>query len=266
MVVIWVAFAQIAAAQPAINYPTFLFNSPFQKNGSANGVMFNSLLLNDGSVANQNGSIFVNTPQDLTQSFTANFTFHISNNTGPGGIAFIIEGDSRGATALGGGGQQIGYGDGQLLGGNAIQHSLALVYSTYSNSDQFQLFTNTSNSNFDTLGTALATQTGSESLYNVFYPSVTLNYESPDLTYPTGAVTVLLNGNSIGMNNVSLPASLTTLDAGSTGYFGFSATNATNPPQIAVNSLVVTGVPEPASVGLLLGGAVTVKRRRARRA
>ena len=265
MLVVILSGVRLASAQPAINYPTFLFNAPFQKNGDAKGVMYSTLLLNDGSAPNQNGSIFVNTPQDLTQSFTAQYSFLMADSgygpgSGPGGISFVIEGDARGATALGGAGQQLGYGDGQALNNNAIQHSLALTYNSYGGADQFQLFTNTTNANFNTLSTPLATQTGSENLYDVFYPTVTLNYQAPDLAFPDGAVTVLLNGNSIG-----LPAPLTSLDAGSTGYFGFTATNgATDSPQIAVTSLVVTGVPEPALACMLATGASLLIRRRKR--
>ena len=259
---------RIATAQPNINYPTFLFNAPFQTNGNGKGVMFSTLLLNDGSAANQNGSIFVNTPQDLTQSFTAQYSFLMADSqygpgSGPGGMACGIEGDSRGDTALGGSGQQLGYGDGQALNNNAIQHSLALTYNSYGGADQFQLFANTNNSNFNTLTSPLATQTGSENLYDVFYPSVTLNYQAPDLTYPNGAVTVLLNGNSIGLDNVSLPQSLASLAGGSTGYFGFTATNgSTNSPQIAVASLVATGIPEPGSLCTLSVAASLLLRRR----
>jgi Bacterial lectin len=268
MMAVLLSGIRIATAQPNIYYPTFLFNAPFQTNGNGKGVMYSTLLLNDGSAANQNGSIFVNTPQDLTQSFTAQYSFLMADSqygsgSGPGGIAFVIEGDSRGDTALGGGGQQLGYGDGQALNNNAIQNSLALTYNSYGGADQFQLFANTSNSNFNTLTSPLATQTGSENLYDVYYPSVTLDYQAPDLTYPNGAVTVLLNGNSIGLNNVSLPASLTSLAGGSTGYFGFTATNGSpDSPQIAVTSLVATGVPEPGSLCILSVGASLLLRRR----
>jgi hypothetical protein len=263
------ATSRFASAQPAINYPTFLFNAPFQSNGNGKGVMYSSLLLDDASSANQNSSIFVNTPQDLTQSFTAQYSFYMAdsqygNGSGPGGIAFVIENDPRGDTALGGGGQQIGYGDGQALTNKAIQNSLALVYNTFGGADQFQLFANTNNANLNTLTAAFATQTGSENLYDTYYPSVTFDYQAPDLTYPNGAVTVLLDGNSIGLNDVSLPASLTSLDGGGTGYFGFTATNgSTDSPQIGVESLVATGVPEPASISIVfIAGTLLLRHRR----
>lgn len=267
-----------ARAVPSINYPNFLFNSPFQDNGNALGVNFDTLLMTtDG---NQNSSTFVNTAQDLTQSFTAQYGFyigsgyfylgnHLTDGSGPGGVAFVIQGDPRGPAALGGGNNQIGYGDGQANAGQAIQDSLALVYSTFGGSDQFELFTNTTNANFNAAGAPLATQTGSENLSNLFSQMITVNYQAPDVPYPNGAVTVLLNGGSIGLDNIALPASLTSLAGGNTGYFGFTAstggTTGTG-PQSYISSLVVgapISVPEPASIFLLpFGAGLLLMRRR----
>jgi hypothetical protein len=70
---------------------------------------------------------------------------------------------------------------------------------------------------------------------------LTVNYEAPDISFPNGALTVLLNGNPIGLNNVALPASLSSLAGSNMGYFGFTASTggATGTgPEIYVGSLV----------------------------
>ena len=99
---------------------------------------------------------------------------------------------------------------------------------------------------------------------------MTVNYEAPDISFPNGALTVLLNGNPIGLNNVALPASLSSVAGSNTGYFGFTASTgcATGTgPEIYVGSLVAgPPVPEPAT-GLLIGiaGIALLRRRRAHR-
>jgi hypothetical protein len=260
-------------AQPNINWPTFLFNGPFQDNGSALGVNAGALLLTYD--ANQVGSTYVIAPQDVTQSFVANYSIYmgagyhnnvVTSGTGPGGIALVIGNDARGAAALGGGGNQIGFGDGVALSGAAIQHTLALTYSTFGGLDQFQLMDNTTNANYDVTSVPIATQSGSENLSGVV-SQVTLNYESPDINFANGAISVLLNGNSIGMNNIPLPASLTTIANGNNAEFGFTASAGGVPgtgPAIQVPSLEVTGVPEPGVVGILgvTAAGVLVRRRR----
>jgi hypothetical protein len=265
------SLAPSAMAQPSINYPAFLFNSPFQDNGNARGVNFSTLLMTTD--AGQTSSTFVIAPQDVTQSFAANFNFYMgpggvfnsSTGTGPGGLAFVIQGDPRGATALGNGQTQLGYGDGVANTGQAILNSLALTYTTFAGTDQFELFANTSNTNFNATGIPLAVQTGSENLSNLL-TQVTLDYQAPDITYPDGAVTVLLNGNSIGMNNVGLPASLATLAGGSNAIFGFTASTGGaigTGPYIEINSLVAGAVPEPCTAAILVVGAgVAVMGRR----
>jgi hypothetical protein len=182
--------------------------------------------------------------------------FNSSTGTGPGGLAFVIQGDPRGATALGNGQTQLGYGDGVANTGQAIVDSLAVTYTTFAGTDQFELFANTNNTNFNATGIPLAVQTGSENLTNLL-TQVTLDYLAPDFTYPNGAVTVLLNGNSIGMDNVALPASLVSLTGGSNALFGFTASTGGaigTGPYIEINSLVAGAVPEPCTAAILLVG------------
>jgi fibronectin-binding autotransporter adhesin len=57
-------------------------------------------------------SAFLNTPQSIaigSTGFTASFTYTPSGTIGADGVAFILQNDSRGPSALGGGGGQLGY-------------------------------------------------------------------------------------------------------------------------------------------------------------
>jgi hypothetical protein len=257
-----------ALAQPSIYYyPSFAFYGPFTFSGNSGLVVAGTIPMINGT--NQNGSVFVTAPQDVTQSFTAQYTFFLQNPTGAtpnggDGLAFVIQGD--GPAALGGGGTQLGYGDGVALAGHAIQKSLAVALTT-GTTNQFELFANTNNSNLDVPSAAFATQTGSEGDITNVPNIVTVTYDAPGLPDPTGTLSVLFNGNSIGLNNVPLPASLQSLVGGPTGYFGFtSSSDATNGSAINIENFVAgPPVPEPSTLGVLAIGGIALLKRRPRR-
>jgi PEP-CTERM motif len=259
-----------ASAVPSIYYyPYFAFYGPFTFNGVSGLVVANTIPMING--VNQNGSVFVTASQDVTQSFTAQYTFSLSNPTGDtpnggDGLAFVIEGDSRGPSALGAGGAQLGYGDNG--GGAAIQNSLAVAFISGA-TNQFELFANTGNTNLDVNSAAFAVQSGSEGdLTNYANPNiVTVNYTAPGIPDPTGLLTVLFDGNSIGLNNVALPASLTSLVGGSTGYFRFSSSSdASNGSDIAIENFIAGApTPEPGSLALLAVGGLGLTFKRTRR-
>ena len=257
-----------ASAVPSIYfYPYFLFNAPFTFNGSSGPVTADTIPMINGT--NQKGSFFVTAPQDVTQSFSAQYTFYIQNITGDtpnggDGVAFVIEGDSHGPSALGAGGTQLGYGDNG--GGSAIQNSLAVACITGA-TNQIELFANTNNANLNVASSAFATQTGNVGNLTTNPNIVTVNYTAPGIPDPTGLLTVLFDGNSIGLDNVTLPMSLQSLIGGPTGYFGFSSSSdANNGAQIAIENIVAGALPEPGSLGLLAAGAMGLALRRRRTA
>ena len=118
--------ARPALAVPSINYPSFAVNAPFTMNGGAPGVAFGTLLRTTNS--NQTRAIVVNASQDLTQSYSVQYSFWMgagnyntySPGTAAGGLAFVIQGDPRTTTALGGASSQLGYGDPTLTQGNCM--------------------------------------------------------------------------------------------------------------------------------------------------
>lgn len=91
---------------------------------------WNTLLLT--SDADQKGSMWYNTPQNVSGGFTTTIGFYIwgGPTTGiPGdGFALVLHNDPRGTAALGGGGGDLGYGNGELTG---IANSLAIEFDTF---------------------------------------------------------------------------------------------------------------------------------------
>jgi hypothetical protein len=256
-----------AYAQPSINfYPMFLINGPLAFNGNSGLVTGGAVPMINGT--NQKGSFWVRAPQDVTQSFSAQFDFFLQNAVGASpnggdGLAFVIQGDPRGLTALGAGGAQIGYGDSS--GGNAILGSLGVAILT-GGTDQIKLYTNTNNMNLDLITSPLATQAGTLGNIDNAFSIVNVNYTAPNITYPNGALSVLFDGSSIGLNNVALPASLQSLVGGPTGLFGFtSASDATNGSNIQIMNFTAGAVPEPASLGIACLGGIALLKRRPRR-
>jgi hypothetical protein len=115
-------FAAVPAAVSAqgFNFPNFANTAGLTLNGSAtqNGA---SLQLTD-LVANQTGSVWVSTPQTVTNGFRTEFSFRINGNAE--GFAFVLHGAADADLALGGSYWGLGYGNG--LGVQGIPNSLAV--------------------------------------------------------------------------------------------------------------------------------------------
>jgi hypothetical protein len=86
------------------------------------------------STTGQAGAAWAGTQQSVTSGFSTTFQFQITadaaNNTLADGLAFVIQADTRGASALGGDGGDIGYA-GTTTG---ITNSLAVEFDTYDDS------------------------------------------------------------------------------------------------------------------------------------
>lgn len=121
-----------ASAKADFSY-SFGFGMPPQivTNGSTQfHTEWNTLLLTND--VDQKSSMWYDTPQNVSGGFTTTFSFYIwgGPTTGiPGdGFAFVLHDDPRGTATLGGGGSDIGYGDGELTG---IVNSLAIEFDTF---------------------------------------------------------------------------------------------------------------------------------------
>jgi autotransporter-associated beta strand protein len=105
-------------------------------------VTSNVLTLTDGSShGSEARSIFYNTPISPANGFTASFTYTPNSGTNTAdGVAFILQNDPRGASALGGNGGFFGYATGN--GGSGISPSVAIDFNLYNNVDQTSYDTN----------------------------------------------------------------------------------------------------------------------------
>ena len=85
-------------------------------------VSSNTVTLTDG-LGNEAASLFLNYPQFIG-AFVASFTYQDAGGGGADGAAFVLQNDPRGAAALGGAGDGLGY--------SGITPSVALEFNIYS--------------------------------------------------------------------------------------------------------------------------------------
>jgi hypothetical protein len=123
----------LSAATPAANaqsfaYPNFNSTAGLTLNGSATTV--SGALRIAPAVGSARGSVFRTTPVDVAGGFETSFGFRITQaGQGADGMAFVIHNDPRGATALGGDGSTMGYGN--QLADIPIANSLVVELDTY---------------------------------------------------------------------------------------------------------------------------------------
>ncbi len=134
-------------------------------NGGAT-VTSNVLKLTDG-VSYEARSAFYTSQVSPANGFTSSFTYTPGSGSGTAdGIAFILQDDSRGSFALGADGGSIGYGSTT----NPISPSAAI---------EFNLFSNVSQTGFDTNGTiSHSTSTNAVNLHNGDPINVSISYNA----------------------------------------------------------------------------------------
>ncbi len=175
---------------------------------TSSAVSANVLKLTDGG-GNEARSAFYNWRISPTSGFTASFTYAPNSGTGTAdGIAFMLQNDPRGTSALGGGGGALGY-----AGGTPIANSAAIDLKLYSNVNQTA---------YDS-GGSLSAQTsigGGISLHNGDPINVMVTYN---------AQTQVLAWSMTDASNASLKFStsqggvnLQTVLGGTNAYIGFS--------------------------------------------
>lgn len=237
----WLVFSAALCSTPAAKAQTVI--SGF---GNGTGFAFNSngtlplitngvLLITDGGLG-ESRSVFFNTRLGI-DSFTAQFTFQASGSFLADGIAFVLQNDSRGASALGDGGSGLGYG--------GIAPSAAYEINIYSG---------------HVIGGTLATN-GAYGTYdptgNVSFTSgnpirVTLAYNGTLLS------TTLLDLTTNQTFQTSYTVNLSNVLGGHTAYVGFTgATGALTSTQ-TISNFTFTSIPEPTSVALMCLGLIGV--------
>lgn len=117
---------QIVPGASEINYGDG-FSSPASLTLNGSATLNGTRLRLTGSVANQAGSVFVNTPIDV-QSFTTDFSFQQTQALGEG-LTFTLQGISPAALGPSGGG--LGYGAAAPGGSGGIANSVAVKFDIF---------------------------------------------------------------------------------------------------------------------------------------
>jgi len=255
-----------AGAAPSFNYPDFASTDGLTLAGGV--VQVGNALQMTRAAKLQVAAVYVNTPQDVTHSFKASFTFSIAdpspnpNNepNGADGFGFVVHNDPRSplSSVLGSAGSGLGWYSFDTAH-TATRNSLAVFLHTYGHY-------------------AYVTQNQDDGSYGLLQPlgkyghfgSLVGGSHTMDVLYDAGAVsiTMLVDGQSIGQDNVVLPQPLTTLVGGDTAYFGVtSATGYYYSKQTLSAFSAGPAVPEPSGIcAIFTAGALRAfLRRRSRR-
>ncbi|MBE7213460.1 MAG: hypothetical protein INR65_20785 [Gluconacetobacter diazotrophicus] len=222
--------------------------------GTSLSVSGNVATLTNGSTSEGN-SIFYNTPQSIG-NFTASFTYTDSGSSGTSGgtadgFTFTLQNDARGAKAVGGTGNSLGY---AAAGGTVVQTAV-----TPSAAIGFNIY-NGSTTGLGTNGALTLTNTSAA----VLYSGDAINVK---LTYNGSTLTEVLTDASHTANTSTFTYAVNLIGTlGSTAYVGFTgADGATASTQTISNFSYV--VPEPSTwlaggLTLLTAGAAVVRHGR----
>ncbi|MDB5320012.1 MAG: hypothetical protein JWN40_1643 [Phycisphaerales bacterium] len=272
LVLFCVSLGSLAA--PSIDITSFSAASGVQLVGSA--TFANAKLRLTSSQVSQRSAAWINTPQDVTQSFTATVNFTIAGPVvsghptwpnGADGFALVIQDDPRTPlnTVIGGSSDELGYGANAAEPWTAIRRSLALTVRTtvfqkiqvYANDDSPYLrFTQSGGS---PIASPVAEQTGSLGTILGTPQKLTFSYDAGNQ-----ALTVLLNNASIGIDAAPLGASLSSIVGANTATFGFTAATGGGYATTDITAFsAAAAVPEPSAtlLALTLLSARCVRRR-----
>ncbi len=229
----------VLCAQPSAHAQiSGIGSGSFTTNGSAaiSGATL-TLTSNGGSQA---GSAFFNTPQTIS-AFTSQFIYTPSGDRSGDGVAFVLQNDPTGASALGAGGGFLGY--------TGITPSAAVELNIYS--------PNGIGTNYKTNGGVFG--------YNSTSPvniaggdpiQVTLNYDGATLTETLLDTTTLATFTTTYTTNIAGVVGASTAFVGFTGGTGAALATQTI-SGFTFRSTPASPVPEPGSVALLVGMAAT---------
>jgi len=224
---------------PPTTIPPFVYNQ--NDTGSAPAVLPGSIQLLNG--ADEERSIFDNTPQSCTAGFTASFTFQLTGGGGPfgptgWGFAFVLQNSSNGANAVGPEAGTSG------LGYAAITPSINV---TFDENSATGLFTDGNFNSSSEVSTSPVSLTSGDPI------NVTLTYDGSNV------VESLFDTTTSGsFSHTYLIGNIPSIVGGSTAYVGITADS------YYAADLTITKVPEPASFGLLGVGAIAALLRRRR--
>jgi MYXO-CTERM domain-containing protein len=229
----------LAITENYCSFPTSL--STFTLNGNAFEAQQQVIRLTTSTV-NEAGSAFLSTPLTLTATSSLHAFFRFTagpNATGGDGVAFILQSNALGASALGGDDGNLGF-----LGATKITPSVVVDFTTYANSGGLTAPNRVGLLTLSTTTTTVVTQAT---------PSFTIaggaiNYAWVD--YTPGSLSVYLSNTATKPATALIAHAAVNLfnQVGATAYVGFAAstgttTGETNEHDIYELELSTDGIP-----------------------
>ena len=256
------ALCAVCATAQTLVFPGFTGASGLSLNDAS--VTTGGSVLLASSASDRRGSVFTTSQYAVTAGFSAVFAFRISSpggvsdgtSAGADGLAFVLQ--RQGATALGGTGEALGYG--QRGGTGAITPSVAVEFDTFQNTwdpNSNHVGVNTGGNLTSLATTNIAAAFDDSSLWNVWvdYNGTTLEVRAAKSTVRPTAATL------------STTLDLATTLGGSSAFVGFTgATGSAYGTHEIVNFAFsqtylnggLAAVPEPSTYALLALGLVVV--------
>lgn len=165
---------------PTLQYANFSSTAGLQLVGNAT-TAGNQLRLTPNSNG-QVGAAWATTPQAVQGGFDTTFQFQITN-PGADGFAFVVHNSSAGSSAIGGGGNNLGYA--------GISNSLAVEFDTHASGGEMGV----PHVSIQSLGGSANSSADSASLAHVSYAAMTDGaVHSVRITYEAGRIDVYLDG------------------------------------------------------------------------
>jgi Bacterial lectin len=186
----------------------------------------------------QAGAVWDTTLWNVLGGFTTTFNYSVTGGTSPeaDGIAFAIQDDPNGTTALGG--------EGNDLGAGGLNNSVAVALRNYVFND----------AEVDSCGAGNTQQIGS-CVVGSSAPETLTGTHTVQITYLPGTLTVFLDGSQILSDSINLSTAIN-LSGGNLAYIGLTGGTGSLDSAQTINSWSFsTTVPEPATwslVGLAL--------------
>lgn len=251
----------LASAIPAKAISITNFDN-FNLNGSTTKDTANDdLILTNETDNDQAGSAFDTNSISINEntSFTSEFNFDLSadNDDGADGMTFMLQNDSKGETALGDSGSELGYGDSDSSG-NSITNSLAIEFDTFKSEPDGTIGDpNDNHIGVNLNGSVVSEKTASPSfnLNNGEQRTALIEYDGS-----TDSLTVSINGTELLTDTVDLFA-----ETGDSAFVGFSAGTGSEKDEHRINSInFETSEPVPfeaeGAMGLVaLGGYLSYR-------
>jgi hypothetical protein len=234
----WLLIAAPSATFGQFSYPSFSSTAGLQLEGSA-AVVSNAIQLTTAGAGSTASAFWYQTPVNVRSGFSTTFSYTIYPGGGADGLAFVIQNDASGSSAIGTGG------DG--LAANGIANGVAIAFRTYVFNDV----------EIDSCGVGNAITIGGCIVTSISEGGLSGTH-SVQIDQSGGILKVSLDGNQILSGSVNLANAV----GGNTAYVGITGADGSASETAIINSWSVTpGIspaptPAPPSIWLALVGLI----------